>query len=221
MWKGATLFVSKRLWGVIFSEQKTSLCIAIDNLWNKFWGESQKHFPQGEKHLCPAVPVPAVKGGNVARLKTPLRCAISHSRNIVVYAIDSKFWGEFYLSDLPPTILNIFQIWVTFILRSSPHFLLQSFPALIISCKICRHPVQSGEPRGSIINLQLFEVLTYLLKARLFRLSFQKMECSSKMWNIFDCLSPFLVSQDWRGWPPQNFCAQMSLFSLRDLHWAE
>lgn len=28
-------------------------------------------------------------------------------------------------------------------------------------------------------------------------------------WQYFDCMSPFLVSQDGRGCPPQNFCAQV------------
>ena len=94
-------------------------------------GGIAKQLSPGWKSI--SVSVPDVKRSNVVRLKTPLRCNFFWTEHIVVYAIDSKFWGEFYLSDLPPTILNIFQIWATFILRTSPNFLLQSFPALIFS----------------------------------------------------------------------------------------
>ena len=36
---------------------------AIDNLWNKFWGESQKHFPQGEKAPLSGCPCTSCERG--------------------------------------------------------------------------------------------------------------------------------------------------------------
>ena len=110
-------------------------------------GGNRKKLPPMWKRT--SFPEPAVKGGNTACLKMSWRYAIFLNRQYrCVCQSMKKLWGKFYLSDLPKSAFNIFQIWATFILRSSPHFLLQSFPALIIFCIICRHPIQTGGSRG-------------------------------------------------------------------------